>query len=416
MPASIDRRAENPRRFLPRQFFRMAGLATCVSLLGAACQSTSPSTPSPSTSSDPTTAATAASSVAASPSARTGCKIGTSWNNYAEIDVGQSFGQGITQALEDPAVRYIEMDAKSSTTEQNAQINQAVDDGIDVLIVRAQNADLVEPAVERALSRGVRVVALDRPIMNPNVLFVGQDDARTGELEAQALLAAKPSGRFVVINGSAASTVSLLRRQGMTRAGLPDVGKSSDTLVNVGEAFTPRWDPLIAQTEMEEFLKRNGNKVDMVFVGDDYMAGGVFAALKGQGLAGKVLVVGAGGDRPGFEPCRPGPPDRRRGDGPERGGQNRRRGCARFVLQPASGRRGHLGWKACAVHRSRQHHHPRSPRPADRVRPLQPPNRSRSAIWHGLLRLQGRAARLGGRLLTLDRPPNWRPRGSRLAG
>jgi D-xylose transport system substrate-binding protein len=47
---------------------------------------------------------------------------------------------------------------------------------------------------------------------------------------------------------------------------------------------------------MAEFLKRSGNRVDMAFVEDDAMAGGVIAALKEQGLAGKVLVGASGWD------------------------------------------------------------------------------------------------------------------------
>ena len=82
----------------------------------------------------------------------------------------------------------------------------------------------------------------------------------------------------------------------MTQAGLPDVGKSSDTLVNVGETYTPNSDPFVAETEMNEFLKRSSNKVDMAFVEDDGLAGGVIAALKDHGLAGKVLVGASGGD------------------------------------------------------------------------------------------------------------------------
>ena len=269
-------------------------VALCLAFVGAACQSAGSSGPSPSTVSQP--AAGTASSVATGARPRSGCKIAGSWNNYAEIGSGQSIAQGLTDAFNDPSIDYIELDAKSSADDQNAQINKAVDDGIDALIVLAQDPDLIKPAVERALAHGVPVVALERPIMNANVLFVGQDPVRLGELEARALLAVKPSGRFVVIKGSAISTESLLRRQGMTKAGLPDVGKSSGKLVNVGETFTENWDPANAQTEMEEFLQRNGNRVDMAFVESDGMAGGVVAALKEHGLAGKVLVGASGGD------------------------------------------------------------------------------------------------------------------------
>jgi D-xylose transport system substrate-binding protein len=257
----------------------MLGLATCLGLLGAACQSTGPSSPTPAT---------------ATP--RAGCRIGVSWSNHNENRIGYSFAPALYEALEAGGGDYVAMDAQSRQADQIAQINQAIDDGIDALIVVPINPDLIEPALERAVAHGVPVVVLERPVMNPNVLFVGADAVRAGALVAGALLAARPSGRFVVIKGSASSIDSLLFRQGMTQAGLPDVGKSSDTLVNVGETFTPNWDPSIAQTEMAEFLKRSGNKVDMAFVEDNVMAGGVIAALKEQGLAGKVLVGAIGGD------------------------------------------------------------------------------------------------------------------------
>jgi D-xylose transport system substrate-binding protein len=190
------------------------------------------------------------------------------------------------------------MDAKSSATEQSAQIDKAVDDGIDALIVLAQDPDGIKPSVERALAHGVPVIALHRAITNPNVLFVGPDEVRMGELAAQAVLAVKPSGRFVVIKGDESQIRSGLLRQGMTRAGLPDVGKSSDTLVNVGETYTPFWDPNTAKTEMDDFLRRNADKVDIAFAEQDGLTDGVMAALDERHLAGKVLVAGIGGELP----------------------------------------------------------------------------------------------------------------------
>jgi len=272
---------------------RAFSVALCLAFVGGACQSAGPAGSTPSTTSQP--AAGTASSVATAARPRSGCKIAATWSNYAEAEFG-SFTQGVMDAFNDPIIDYTELDARSSVDYQIADIDKAVDGGIDALIVMPQDPDIVKPAVERALAHGVPVVAVDRPIMNPNVLFVGQDQVRLGELAARALLAFKPSGRFVVIKGDAAQPESVLRRQGMTHGGLPDVGKSSGKLVNAGEVFTPNWDPTTAQTEMEEFLQRNGNRVDMVFVENNGMAGGVVEALKQHGLAGKVLVGASGGD------------------------------------------------------------------------------------------------------------------------
>jgi D-xylose transport system substrate-binding protein len=72
--------------------------------------------------------------------------------------------------------------------------------------------------------------------------------------------------------------------------------KSGDIKI-VGETYTDNWDPSKAQTEMEQFLTANSNKVDAVLSENDGMAGGVVAALTAQGLAGKVPVSGQDGDQ-----------------------------------------------------------------------------------------------------------------------
>ncbi len=66
--------------------------------------------------------------------------------------------------------------------------------------------------------------------------------------------------------------------------------------MNVGETYTDNWDPANAQNEMAQFLTKNNNKIDIAFVENDGMAGGVIAALKSQGLAGTVPVSGQDGD------------------------------------------------------------------------------------------------------------------------
>ncbi len=83
---------------------------------------------------------------------------------------------------------------------------------------------------------------------------------------------------------------------GMTEAGIPAEGESSDTITIVGETYTDNWDPALAQTEMEQFLTENNNEVDAVLAENDGMAGGVVAALEAQGLAGEIPVSGQDGD------------------------------------------------------------------------------------------------------------------------
>ena len=77
--------------------------------------------------------------------------------------------------------------------------------------------------------------------------------------------------------------------------------KSGDIKI-VGETYTDNWDPAKAQTEMEQFLTANNNKVDAVLSENDGMAGGVVAALAGPGPRRQGAGV-----RPGRRPGRPQP-------------------------------------------------------------------------------------------------------------
>ena len=69
---------------------------------------------------------------------------------------------------------------------------------------------------------------------------------------------------------------------------------ASGDIKNVGETYTDNWEPALAQTEMEQFLTANNNKVDAVLSENDGMAGGVVAALDGPGPRGQGAGVGPG--------------------------------------------------------------------------------------------------------------------------
>ena len=149
-----------------------------------------------------------------------------------------------------------------------------------------------------AISNGVPVIAYDRLIEDPQALYITFDNKLVGKMQAEALLKVKDSGNFVVVKGNKADANADFLRAGMVEAGLPPAGESSDKLKNVGEGYTDNWDPANAQKAMEQYLTANDNKIDIAFVQNDGMAGGVIAALAAQGLAGSVPVSGQDGDLP----------------------------------------------------------------------------------------------------------------------
>lgn len=114
-------------------------------------------------------------------------------------------------------------------------------------------------------------------------------------MEAEAVFAEVPSGRYVIIKGNSADANADFLRGGMEEV-IGDAVAAGDIEI-VGETYTDNWDPAIAQSHMEQFLTAENNEIDAVLSENDGMAGGVVAALEAQGLAGQIPVSGQDGDQ-----------------------------------------------------------------------------------------------------------------------
>lgn len=220
--------------------------------------------------------------------------IGVSWSNFQE-ERWKTDEAAIKAAIEKAGGTYLSADAQSSPGKQLTDIESLIARGAKALIVLAQDAAAVRPAVEKAINEGVAVVGYDRLIEIPQVFYLTFDNVEVGRMMAREIQKAKPEGNYVFIKGSGADPNANFLFQGSMEVLKPaiDAGK----IKNVGEAFTDGWLPANAQRNMEQFLTRNNNKVDAVVAANDGTAGGAIAALAAQGMAGSVPVSGQDADR-----------------------------------------------------------------------------------------------------------------------
>jgi len=232
----------------------------------------------------------------AAPTAQSGCIVGVSWNNYQEERWAKWDEPAIQAAVAAGGGTYISNDAKSSAETQASNVENLISQGAQVLIILAQDGTAIRPSVASAISQGVPVIAYDRLIEDPQVLYITFDNVEVGRMEARAVYGAQPHGNYVVIKGNKADANADFLRGGYNDV-IANALNSGDIKI-VGETYTDNWDPSKAQTEMEQFLTQNENKVDAVLAENDGMAGGVVSALAAQGLAGKVPVSGQDGDAP----------------------------------------------------------------------------------------------------------------------
>jgi D-xylose transport system substrate-binding protein len=223
-----------------------------------------------------------------------GPSIGVSWSNFQE-ERWKTDEAAIKAAVDAARGTYLAADAQSSPAKQLTDIESLIARGVKALIVLAQDAQAVRPAVEKALNEGIAVVGYDRLIEIPQAFYLTFDNVEVGRMMARAILAAKPEGNYAFIKGSSADPNANFLFQGSMEILKPHI--DSGKIKNVGEAFTDGWLPANAQRNMEQILTRNQNKVDAVVAANDGTAGGAIAALAAQGLAGSVPVSGQDADR-----------------------------------------------------------------------------------------------------------------------
>lgn len=223
-----------------------------------------------------------------------GQTIGVSWSNFQE-ERWKTDEAAIKKQIEADGNKYISADAQSSASKQLTDVESLIAQGATALIVLAQDASAIGPAIEKAVAEGIPVVAYDRLIENPNAFYLTFDNKEVGRLQARAVFAVKPEGNYAFIKGSSSdpnADVLFSGQMEVLKAAI-DSGK----IKNVGEAYTDGWLPANAQRNMEQILTTNNNKVDAVVASNDGTAGGAIAALEAQGLAGSVPVSGQDGDQ-----------------------------------------------------------------------------------------------------------------------
>jgi len=187
--------------------------------------------------------------------------------------------------------RVLVQAANNNEVVQNAQAENLLTQGVDVLVVAPHNSKTAATIVEAAHRAGVQVIAYDRLISDSDVdLYISFDNERVGELQAGYAVQRAPRGRYALIGGSPADNNALLYHQGQMNVLKPFVERHEIEIVT--DQYAADWQPVQALKIMENALTRNDNRIDAVVASNDGLAGGAIQALAEQGLAGKIVVTG----------------------------------------------------------------------------------------------------------------------------
>jgi D-xylose transport system substrate-binding protein len=230
-----------------------------------------------------------------SAAAATDCKVGVSWNNYSQERWKKADEPAMQKAIAAGGGSYIRADANDKAEQQLTDIDSLINQGAKVLIVLAKDDKGILPAIAKAKTAGIPVIAYDRLIEDESTFYITFDNKKVGTLMAQSLMKVQPTGNYAVILGAETDPNSAFLRSGMTEAGIPKLNETSPAGIKVVfEKNTDNWDTTNAKNNMEAALNANQNKIDAVLSENDSMATGVVQALSAVGL--KVPVSGQDGD------------------------------------------------------------------------------------------------------------------------
>ncbi|MGC1813940.1 MAG: sugar ABC transporter substrate-binding protein [Solirubrobacterales bacterium] len=176
--------------------------------------------------------------------------------------------------------------ANQDASQQQSQMEAALTDGADVVVLDPVDSTSAAAMVQLAKQQNVPVVSYDRLVLDsPDVnYYVSYDNVRVGELQGETLskkLAAdgNSSGPIVRINGSPTDNNAKLFGQGAASA-------FSQAGVQVAKEYdTPDWSPDQAQTEMDQAITALGKTgFKGVYAMNDGTAGGAIAAMEAAGV------------------------------------------------------------------------------------------------------------------------------------
>jgi D-xylose transport system substrate-binding protein len=226
------------------------------------------------------------------------CTVGVSWNNFQQPRWARTDKPAMQDAIEAGGGEFIDADANLDSLQQLTDIDGMIEAGADVLVLLAQDGTAILPALEKAKTAGIPVIAYDRLLEDPDVLYLTFDNQGVGIAEAEAILAEVPEGNYVVIKGDPGDANATFLRDGFDVAGLQDKVDAGDITI-IYEEFTDAWSTENAETNMDaaiQLAKSEGIDIDAVLSENDSMALGVVASLTKEGLQGTVPVSGQDGD------------------------------------------------------------------------------------------------------------------------
>jgi len=183
-------------------------------------------------------------------------------------------------------VTLLESDGQNSAPKQTGDVEAAIVQGVNAIVISPLDVNALAPAVEQAVGAGIPVVTIDRRVdgVEGILAHVGADNVKGGEAQAEALMAAFPDGAKIFhLQGQPGAGPAIDRNQGVHNI----LDGMADKYQIVFEQ-TANFARAEALTVTEAGLAANGQP-DVIVCANDDMAFGAIEAVAAAGMTGVTI-------------------------------------------------------------------------------------------------------------------------------
>ncbi|WP_299183498.1 substrate-binding domain-containing protein [uncultured Neptuniibacter sp.] len=211
---------------------------------------------------------------------------------FAQDDMQNDFRRAQVEEAADrakhyPAVEFIFSDAQGRTSLLMHQIEQFISQQVDALIIGTNDSKTVVPVIEKAHSKGIKVIILDRGVDTQSYsTFINSDNRQIGAIAGEYIAKQlKGQGRVLLLEGIQGADVTQHRSEGFLNV----VGQYPELQVTRRTGNFLRKDALLATEE----LIQQGFRFDAIFAESDSMLSGVRPVIEQQGIdPDSIISVG----------------------------------------------------------------------------------------------------------------------------
>lgn len=182
-------------------------------------------------------------------------------------------------------IEVLTLDGQDDTTKQVADMEAAIAQGVDGIVISPRQTDALQPVIQQAVEAGIPVVTVDRRVEGVTGLLahVGAENVLGGEAQGNAILALFPDGaKIIELLGTPGASPAIDRS-----AGLHNVIDPAGTIEVVCQQ-TGEFNRAKGLTVTENCLTANPDAQAIVAANDDMALGAVEAAAA-AGFTGPII-------------------------------------------------------------------------------------------------------------------------------